>query len=58
MMDLLKTSEFKMSFEPIRKKGTNMLIFDLKAFLSADEQDVLLSHNVVSSSNYLFSNSN
>ena len=58
MMDLLKTYEFDMRFDPIRKKGTNMFIFDLKAFLSADEQDVLLSHNVVSSSNYLFSNSN
>ena len=59
MMDLLKTYEFDMMrFDPIRKKGTNIFIFDLKAFLSADEQDVLLSHNVVSSSNYLFSNSN
>ena len=51
MMDLLKTYEFKMSFEPIRRKGTNMFIFDQKVFLSADEQDVLLSHSEVSISN-------
>jgi hypothetical protein len=48
MMDLLKTYEFNTRFDPIRKKGTNMFIFDLNAIRKKDnEQDVLLNHNVV-----------
>ena len=48
MMDLLKTYEFNTRFDPIRKKGTNLFIFDLNAIRKKDnEQDVLLNHNVV-----------